>query len=222
MLHFCQRPCCKGKNRAGEDRADKKCRTVVPNVVPNRSLDSNKTVGFTSYTTTRNRVWRYNLLPILLDVHRSLCSTFCIRMAKPTSKPTRHQRTRKDHSTETAEDYVEAVAELIATKSQCRLVELAKYFGVSHVTANRIVARLAKEGLLHTEPYRPIELTATGRRLAKSCQERHEIVRSFLIALGLDSTTADIDSEGIEHHVSPKTLELFQRFVDRLGDNPDY
>jgi DtxR family manganese transport transcriptional regulator len=142
-------------------------------------------------------------------------------MAKLTSKPTRHQRTRKDHSTETAEDYVEAVAELIDTKSQCRLVDLAKYFGVSHVTANRIVARLAKEGLLQTEPYKPIELTRTGRRLAKSCQERHEIVRSFLIALGLDSATADIDSEGIEHHVSPKTVELFQRFVDRLSANPD-
>ena len=125
-------------------------------------------------------------------------------MAKQPSKPNRHQRIRKDHSTETAEDYVEAVAELIARNSQCRLVDLAEYFGVSHVTANRIVARLAKEGLLKTEPYKPIELTATGRRLAKSCQQRHEIVRSFLIALGLDSATADIDSEGIEHHVSPQ------------------
>jgi len=142
-------------------------------------------------------------------------------MAKSTSKPTRHQRIRKDHSTETAEDYVEAVAELIATKSQCRLVELAKYFGVSHVTANRIVARLAKEGLLQTEPYKPIELTPSGRKLAKSCQERHEIVRAFLVALGLDSATADVDSEGIEHHVSPKTVELFRKFVDRLRENTD-
>lgn len=140
---------------------------------------------------------------------------FDFSMAKPPSKPTRHQRTRKDHSTETAEDYVEAVAELIDTTSQCRLVDLAKYFGVSHVTANRIVARLAKEGLLRTEPYKPIELTPAGRRLAKSCQQRHEIVRAFLVALGLDSATADIDSEGIEHHVSPKTVELFQRFVER-------
>ncbi len=139
-------------------------------------------------------------------------------MAKSTSKSTRHQRTRKDHSTETAEDYVEAVAELIAVQSECRLVELAKYFGVSHVTANRIVARLAKEGLLKTEPYRPIELTAAGRRLAKACQERHEIVRDFLIALGLDSATADIDSEGIEHHVSPRTVELFRKFVQRAAE----
>lgn len=141
-------------------------------------------------------------------------------MSQPPSKPIRHQRTRKDHSTETAEDYVEAVAELMDANSQCRLVDLAQYFGVSHVTANRIVARLVKQGLLRTEPYKPIELTSTGKRLAKSCQERHEIVRSFLIALGLDSVTADIDSEGIEHHVSPQTVELFRRFVKRGQPNP--
>ncbi len=136
-------------------------------------------------------------------------------MSLSQSKPLRHQRTRKDHSTETAEDYVEAVAELIRTQSQCRLVALAKYFGVSHVTANRIVARLAKQGLLRTEPYKPIELTPAGSRLAKACRARHEIVRSFLIALGLDAATADIDSEGIEHHVSPKTVELFRKYVER-------
>lgn len=115
---------------------------------------------------------------------------------------------------------MEAVAELMDANSQCRLVDLAQYFGVSHVTANRIVARLVKQGLLRTEPYKPIELTSTGKRLAKSCQERHEIVRSFLIALGLDSVTADIDSEGIEHHVSPQTVELFRRFVKRGQPNP--
>ncbi len=143
-------------------------------------------------------------------------------MAKATSKSIRHQRTRRDHSTETAEDYVEAVAELIQSKEQCRLVDLAKYFGVSHVTANRIVARLSKEGLLQTEPYKPIELSVKGRRLAKLCQERHEIVRTFLIALGLDSVTAEIDSEGIEHHVSPRTIELFRQFAEgsRNGNNP--
>lgn len=140
-------------------------------------------------------------------------------MPQPPSKPTRYQRTRKDHSTETAEDYVEAVAELIDANTQCRLVDLAQYFGVSHVTANRIVARLVKQGLLRTEPYKPIELTLAGKRLAKSCQERHEIVRSFLIAIGLDSATADIDSEGIEHHVSPQTVELFRRFVKRGQPN---
>jgi DtxR family manganese transport transcriptional regulator len=124
-----------------------------------------------------------------------------------------HQRTRRDHSTETAEDYVEAVAEVMAKKSVCRLVDLSSHFGVSHVTANRIVARLVKEGLLTTEPYQPILLTTKGKRLATFCRSRHETVFAFLLALGVDDLTASFDAEGIEHHVSPKTLEAFRAFV---------
>lgn len=124
-----------------------------------------------------------------------------------------HLRTRRDHSTETAEDYVEAVAEILAEKSVCRLVDLSSHFGVSHVTANRIVARLAKEGLLSTEPYQPILLTTKGKRLATSCRARHETVFKFLVALGIDEQTARFDAEGIEHHVSPKTLEAFRDFT---------
>ncbi len=136
-------------------------------------------------------------------------------MARTASNSTPHQRTRRDHSTETAEDYVEAVAEIITERTSCRLVDLAEYFAVSHVTANRIVARLQREGLLSTEPYQPIELTAKGKRLAVRCRQRHEIVYRFLLSIGIDEQTAAIDAEGIEHHVSPKTLRRFEELLQR-------
>lgn len=125
-----------------------------------------------------------------------------------------HERTRRDHSTETAEDYVEAVAELIARHGTCRVIDLAERFGVSHVTVIRVVQRLERDGLVATEPYKPIELTAKGRRLAKHCRERHEIVYRFLLAIGVDPATAAIDSEGIEHHVSPETLERLREITE--------
>ena len=108
---------------------------------------------------------------------------------------------------------MEAVAEIVTERGSCRLVDLAEYFAVSHVTANRIVARLQKEGLLSTEPYQPIELTAKGKRLATRCRQRHEIVYRFLLSIGIDETTAAIDAEGIEHHVSPKTLRRFKELT---------
>ena len=67
---------------------------------------------------------------------------------------------------------------------------------------------------MRTEPYKPIELTAKGRRMARACKERHNIVYRFLLAIGLDEKTAAIDSEGIEHHVSPKTLARFREIAD--------
>lgn len=134
------------------------------------------------------------------------------RTTKP-SESVAHRRTRNDHATETAEDYVEAIAHVLETQGSCRVVDLARRFGVSHVTVSRIIARLQDEGLVQTEAYRPVELTTKGRRLAKKSRERHEIVYQFLLAIGVDEKTATVDAEGIEHHVSPVTLERFEAFV---------
>lgn len=129
-----------------------------------------------------------------------------------------HSRTRADHVQETAEDYVEAIYEIIADAGSCRIVDLATRFGVAHVTAIKTVRRLASEGLVETRPYRPVTLTQAGCDLARTCRERHRLVHRFLRALGVDETTAAIDTEGIEHHISPTTLDRMQAFIDAHGD----
>lgn len=137
-----------------------------------------------------------------------------IPMPKPSNnRSVPHERTRDHHAQETAEDYVEAVYDVVEEKGECRVVDLSKRFAVSHVTVSRIVARLAKENLLETAPYRPITLTDSGRKLAKAAKKRHEVVMEFLLELGVDKETAAIDSEGIEHHVSTKTLAAMKRFL---------
>lgn len=125
------------------------------------------------------------------------------------------QRTRSDHAQETAEDYVEAIADLVAEKGECRGADLARLFGVSHVTITKTVARLASEGLVESEPYRPLSLTSKGKRLAAAARERHEVVEQFLIALGVSPAVATVDSEGIEHHVSEETLKVFRKFLEK-------
>jgi DtxR family manganese transport transcriptional regulator len=96
--------------------------------------------------------------------------------------------------------------------------DLADRFGVSHVTVVRVVRRLERDGLVTTEPYRPVTLTDAGIRLAAACRERHEIVYRFLLAIGVDERIAAIDSEGIEHHVSRETLERFRAIAESAGD----
>lgn len=129
----------------------------------------------------------------------------------PSSVP--HRRTRSDHANETAEDYVEAIAEILANQEACRVVDLAARFAVSHVTVSRIVGRLATLGLVETAPYQPVQLTAAGERLARQSKHRHDTVYQFLLALGVPAQTAAIDTEGIEHHVSPETLKRFADFT---------
>jgi DtxR family manganese transport transcriptional regulator len=122
----------------------------------------------------------------------------------------RHQRTRNDHATETAEDYVEAVADFIDCNGTCRVVDLARHFAVSHVTVSKIVTRLKSEKYLSSDPYGPIELTRKGKRLATESRKRHQIVVEFLLAIGVSPEVAEIDAEGMEHHVSVETLKRFQ------------
>ncbi len=135
-------------------------------------------------------------------------------MKEPPKVADGHRRTRRDHAAETAEDYVEAISEVLAEKAVCRVIDLARRFDVSHVTVTKIVARLKDSGLVTTEPYKPLELTATGKRLAAKSRRRHEIVHQFLLAIGVSDAIAVVDSEGIEHHVSAETLEAMRVFVD--------
>lgn len=123
-------------------------------------------------------------------------------------------KVRADHATETAEDYVEAVSDILKRTGRCRVTDLADFMGVSHVTVVRIISRLQEEELVETEPYRPINLTKKGESLAAESRRRHEIVLEFLKAIGVPDKDAIHDSEGIEHHVGSVTLEKMAEFVN--------
>jgi DtxR family manganese transport transcriptional regulator len=139
------------------------------------------------------------------------------RRAEPTA---RHRQVRADHAEELAEDYVEAILDLVERDEEPRVSALATRFGVTHVTVIRTLARLAKAGLVRTARNAPAVLTPAGRRLATRARRRHEIVWRFLVALGLDSATADREAEGIEHHVGARTLRLMDRFAQERGATP--
>ncbi len=119
-------------------------------------------------------------------------------------------QTRREHANEIAEDYVEAIADLVAETGEARVVDLARRLGVTHVTVIRTIGRIQKAGLVTAQPYRSIFLTDKGRALAAACKSRHEIVVNFLCSLGVSRRAAEMDAEGIEHHVSAETLAAFK------------
>lgn len=126
----------------------------------------------------------------------------------------RHKRTRHDHASELAEDYVEAIADAIERSGVCRAVDLVGQFEVTHATVNNTISRMQRDGLVVTQPYQPIELTTAGRRLATKSRRRHEVVEAFLKRLGVSDRAAAIDSEGMEHHVSAETLAAMKQVLE--------
>jgi len=126
--------------------------------------------------------------------------------------------TRRARRKEIAEDYVELIDDLIEAGGEARLVDIARRMGVTHMTASKAVARLQRDGLVTTRPYRSIFLTGRGRKMASRSRRRHQIVLDFLKAIGVSDETARRDAEGIEHHVSEETLRAFTRIG--TGETP--
>ncbi len=125
----------------------------------------------------------------------------------------RFDRTRQDHRQERAEDYVELIEALIAERGEARAAYLAERLAVSQVTVSKTLQRLSREGFVSLAPYRSILLTEKGAELAASARARHQIVLDFLLSLGVSPETAEVDAEGIEHHVSEETLAAMSASV---------
>ena len=127
------------------------------------------------------------------------------------------RQVREAHRRELIDDYVELISDLIHESGEARQVDMAARLGVSQPTVAKMLKRLASVGLIEQIPWRGVFLTPEGEKLAQESRERHQIVETFLLMLGVSPDTARRDAEGMEHHVSEETLALFRRFSDEHG-----
>ena len=125
------------------------------------------------------------------------------------------KKVRDAHKSENTEDYLEIIADLLNVKGEARIVDIASKLDIAQATANKTIQRLQNQGFVKKEPYRSIFLTLKGQQVASISKKRHIIVLTFLKNLGLDIKTAEADAEGIEHHVSDKTLKKMEQFNKR-------
>ncbi|PTW47779.1 MULTISPECIES: manganese-binding transcriptional regulator MntR [Rhodovulum] len=133
------------------------------------------------------------------------------------AQPDRFQRAREAQAVALLEDYVEMIGDLIAEHGEARVADIAQRMGVAHPTATKAVSRLKREGLAVSRPYRGVFLTEDGAALADRVRQRHRVVVDLLVAVGVPRETAELDAEGIEHHVSDATLHAFEGFLDAKG-----
>ena len=129
----------------------------------------------------------------------------------------RFARVRAAHASELTEDYVEAIDDLVKERGEARVGWLAERFGVAQVTVTRVVARLRRSGLVSSAARQPLVLSDEGRALAARSRARHLVVLRFLRSLGIPEDAAEIDAEGLEHHVSERTLARFAELTPPPG-----
>jgi DtxR family manganese transport transcriptional regulator len=125
----------------------------------------------------------------------------------------RFGKARSAQSGALLEDYVELISDLHELNGEARPTDIARRLGVSHATVVKTIGRLKREGLAVAKPYRGVFLTPAGETLANRVRARHRVVVSLLLAVGVPAEAAELDAEGIEHHVSDLTLAAFGRFL---------
>ncbi len=116
----------------------------------------------------------------------------------------------------TAEDYLEVMYVLERRYGRIRIKDIADRLGVKPSSVIEYLKRLDSEGLVSYKPGTRAKLTDKGKRLAEKIYERHEIIKKFLILLGVPEEIADKDACYIEHGIHPITLEKVIEFVKRI------
>jgi Mn-dependent DtxR family transcriptional regulator len=109
---------------------------------------------------------------------------------------------------QSAEDYLERIHELIEEKGYARVVDIASSLNVRQASVTSMVQKLDEMGYLNYVKYRGLVLTDSGRNVATMIQQRHETLSRFFSLFGIDAETQRRDIEGIEHHLSPETVAV--------------
>ena len=122
---------------------------------------------------------------------------------------------------QSAEDYLERIHELIQDKGYARVVDIASSLKVKQASVTSMVQKLAEAGYLKYEKYRGLILTAKGRDVAQKIRNRHETLSRFFSLFGLDAETQRRDIEGIEHHLSPETVGILAGLARFFEQHPD-
>ncbi len=125
--------------------------------------------------------------------------------------------------TQSAEDYLERIHELMEEKQCARVADIASSLNVSQASVTSMVQKLAEQGYLNYQKYRRgpgLSLTKKGLVVARRIRQRHATLSRFFSLLGLDPATQQADIEGIEHHLSPDTVACLADLAEFFEHNP--
>jgi len=110
-------------------------------------------------------------------------------------------------TSESAEDYLERIYELIEDKGYARMVDIARTLRIRQASVTQMVQKLGENGFVRYEKYRGLVLTSKGKGVARAVRRRHQVLEEFFRLLGVNGEAAQRDLEGIEHHLSTASVE---------------
>ncbi len=117
------------------------------------------------------------------------------------------------NTNESAENYLETILILGNSHPVVRSVDIAAELGFKKSSVSVAMKKLREARQITVTPEGFIYLTDSGRELAERIYERHLLLSSWLISLGVDSEVATMDACRIEHVISAESFEAIKKFV---------
>lgn len=117
------------------------------------------------------------------------------------------------HANESAENYLETILVLSQSRPVVRSVDIATELGFKKSSVSVAMKKLRQNEHITVSPEGYIYLTESGREIAEMIYERHKLLSSWLITLGVDKDIASADACRIEHVISKESFDAIKKHV---------
>ncbi len=123
---------------------------------------------------------------------------------------------------ESLEDYLEAIQELLLSTSKARTKDIAQRLQVKMPSVTVALRQLSQRGLISYEQHKPITLTAAGQEIARRVSQRHSTLKQFFTdILGLPLDQASNTACRLEHVVDADAVRRFNIVTSAITRRSD-
>ena len=116
---------------------------------------------------------------------------------------------------ESGEMYIETIYVLTRERPAVRAIDVGEHMGFSKPSVSRALHILKNGGYVSVSPEGYLSLTDAGLAVAEKIYARHELLKSFLLSIGVDEDTAAEDACRMEHALSDTSFEALKRYLNK-------
>lgn len=117
----------------------------------------------------------------------------------------------KHKSEESMEDYLETILILSQKNGKVRSIDIAGELGYTKASVSVAMKGLREKNLITMDEVGYINLTNDGLKKAENVLERHNLLTSCLIQLGVSEKVAAEDACRMEHDISDETFKALKK-----------
>jgi Mn-dependent DtxR family transcriptional regulator len=114
---------------------------------------------------------------------------------------------------ESAENYLETILILSRKLPVVRSVDISNELGFKKSSVSIAMKNLREKGHITVTDAGFIYLTDSGREIAETIYERHELISAFLASLGVPASIATEDACRIEHVISAESFAALKKHI---------